>query len=281
MSRQYHYLVSSLPELVFEADAKNFDLRQFKDFVLEEVSTGDAELVHGLFYVADNENLLSMLYSEEKEWNTDGKYTRSELEEILRDSESESRRSPQYLREFFAQFNRLETEQRQRPERSVAEKLLSESMYSHQESCSNKYIASIFKLDREIRNIRAAYAGRKAGISSENFLVGNDELNDTLLKNNAPDFGLSREKDYAAELFRALDASDLQEREQKLDLFMWRLIDEINTFEYFSIDAVLGFLQKAAIIARWTKLDKTAGSEMFKQMIKDLQHSGDKFGAKA
>jgi hypothetical protein len=263
--------VSSLPELVFEADSKNFDLKNFKDLVLEEVSINDAELVHGLFYAADNENLLSLLYSDEKEWNPYGKYTRDELEDILRDAESGSKNLPQYLREFFEQLNRLETEQRQRIERSVAEKLLSESMYSHHESCSNKYISSIFKIDREIRNIRAAYAGRKAGISPEKFFVGNDEINDALLKNNASDFGLTREKDYAAELFRALDTSDLQERERKLDLFTWSLIDEINTFEYFSIDAILGFLQKAAIIARWSKLDKATGNEMFKRMIKDLQ----------
>jgi hypothetical protein len=272
MNKQYYYLVSSLPELVFDADSKSFDFQQFKEYVLEHIEANDAELVHALFYGADNENLLSLLYSEEKEWNTAGRYSRRELEDVLQGTDTVSGiKLPPYMREFLIRFENVETEQKQRLDKAAAEQLLLELFYREMESRPNKFISAIFTFERETGNIKAAYAGRKTGISVENILVGQDDINDALLKSNAPDFGLSRERDYAVELFHLIDTPDLLERERNLDLFRWRQIDEINTFEYFSIDAILGFMQKAATVNRWMKMDRETGSKMFEKMIRELR----------
>jgi hypothetical protein len=58
-------------------------------------------------------------------------------------------------------------------------------------------------------------------------------------------------------------------------MFRWEKIDEISVYNYFDIDAVLAFMQKADIVERWLSLDKQTGKEMFKKLINDLMKTCD------
>ena len=44
---------------------------------------------------------------------------------------------------------------------------------------------------------------------------------------------------------------------------MWDKILQINIFNYFDLDAILGFIARLRIIGRWFSLDETTGREMF------------------
>ena len=68
-----------------------------------------------------------------------------------------------------------------------------------------------------------------------------------------------------------LEITDILEREQQLDLYRWKKVDEINLFHYFDADAVLSLVVKAFLVSRWMLLDKERGTGMFKQLLKDCR----------
>ena len=52
---------------------------------------------------------------------------------------------------------------------------------------------------------------------------------------------------------------------------MWNKIDELNTFDYFNVSTVLGYIAKLKIIDRWLKLDEATGREMFRQLVSEIR----------
>lgn len=264
--KNYYHLMSSLPELSFKIEAqKNTDVVQIRDAILGEVLRVDAVYVRETLSPIDNYNLLTLLYGKKRTRKRGG------LFEF--DSTSNLKKStlPRYMRRFLSDFEEYEHEQKRKPESFAAEHRLNELCYAELESSKNMFVSKWHKIEREIKNIQAAYLSRKANVSAEKHLIADEELRDSLLRSQAQDFGLSKERDYVSDLLRIFDTDDLLERERKLDLFRWNNIDEINTFEYFTINSVLGVLQKACILDRWTNLDRDKGEQRFKEIVKGLK----------
>lgn len=72
-------------------------------------------------------------------------------------------------------------------------------------------------------------------------------------------------------LEEALNAPDLLSRERGLDSLMWDKINEITTFDYFDLEAILGFIARLHIIGRWFALDETTGREMFIRLVNEVR----------
>lgn len=75
----------------------------------------------------------------------------------------------------------------------------------------------------------------------------------------------------SAKLDAVLAAKDLLERERGLDALMWQKISDMNTFSYFDLDSVLGFIAKLHIIDRWFSLDEETGRDMFTQLLDEVR----------
>lgn len=69
----------------------------------------------------------------------------------------------------------------------------------------------------------------------------------------------------------ALNAPDLLSRERGLDSLMWDKINEITTFDYFDLEAILGFIARLHIIGRWFALDEKTGREMFRRLVDEVR----------
>ena len=269
MSKNY-YLISSLPELFFESeDVGSFDFISLRDYIFETASSNESRYVCDLLCGIDNYNLITAIYSKNRPWKEGGSFQIEFLNDL------EEYNLPNYIRSFLDFITEYEEENKAKPNELAAEKHLFELCYNEMENSSNGFIAKWFKFDREIKNIQAAYVGRQLEISAEEYLIKDeeDDIAELLLKNNSPDFGLAKARDYIPKLFQALETEDLLDRENKIDMFRWNYIDELNTFAYFKIDAALGILQKAHIADRWAKLDEQKGKEMFKKLVNDLKNS--------
>ena len=70
-----------------------------------------------------------------------------------------------------------------------------------------------------------------------------------------------------------LNTDDILARERGIDDLMWAKIDELTTFDYFDIDAVLGFIAKLHIVYRWLKLDDETGRKMFARLVDEVRGS--------
>ena len=72
-------------------------------------------------------------------------------------------------------------------------------------------------------------------------------------------------------LDEVLNAPDLLSRERGLDSMMWEKILQITTFNYFDLDAILGFIARLHIIGRWFALDERTGREMFHRLVDEVR----------
>ena len=82
---------------------------------------------------------------------------------------------------------------------------------------------------------------------------------------------VSEEFEEAADLDTVLNLGDILSRERGIDDLVWEKIDNLTTFNYFDIDAILGFIAKLNIVARWFKLDEQTGREMFKKLVDEVR----------
>lgn len=267
MNRQYYYLISSIPEAVFDVESNALPFMKYKEYVMEYIHPQDYKWVDMLFYPIDNRNLLNLLYPPDNlKWEEGGKFSLQEMEEALAE-----KKLPRYILSFLQAKEDAET--RNEPfDRLTAERQLFNYFYSDIHNCKNKFISEWFNFDREVRNIQAAFAARKLNVPiEEDIFTNNDDLTEQILRSKATEFGLSKERDYIPELFHILETKNILERESKLDVFRWKQIENLTIFDYFTIDAVLAFLQRCYILNRWSIIDNIKGEEIFRNLVNELK----------
>ena len=101
--------------------------------------------------------------------------------------------------------------------------------------------------------------------------MGGGDVAEQLRRSSAADFGLRGELPYVDALIAAVnDETNLVEKERKIDLIRWNEAVELATFDYFDIDAILSYLVRVNIVARWTRLDPAQGRAMFERLVAEL-----------
>lgn len=265
ISRNYYYLVAGLPDIILEQSKLSVSLNDFKEELPAHLHPDDYDLIETLFLPADNRNVLNMVLKNIEDFDDSGKYTFDELEEDIKEPEN----LPPYLKTFITHFK---TNQPFDPEMSWEDQLTS-LYYDHAVTVNNKFLRNWFIFERDINNILTGLAARLHKFPAETKLIGKNTVTDAIRKSNARDFGLTAEFPFVEKLIQINENINLLEREKAIDQLKWNYIDDLNTFNYFSIEVVLGFVIKLGMVERWLKLDKETGEKMFRQLLKDLENS--------
>ena len=129
----------------------------------------------------------------------------------------------------------------------------------------DKFIREYFRFDLNVRNAKVKYLNKALDRPAEQDVMTFSE--------DAPQAVLDAaeaEFEEAADLEIVLNAGDILSRERGIDDLMWEKINNLTTFNYFDIDAILGFITKLNIVARWYKLDEQTGREMFKRLVDEV-----------
>lgn len=263
----YYCLVAGLREYALEADTKGFDARALLDEILEGVSVRDARLVRLLYGYYDCENLVS-LQAGRTAHNPLGLLSREETEEELR--------TPTRLPGPLARVLRAYAD----PEGEDAEEVdtaqpfaraLFGAYYTLCEGAGSRFLRAWSSFDRTLRNVTAAVSARAAGCPVEEVLVGGGDVVEQLQRSSAADFGLRGELPFIDALIAAVNEEpNLVEKEHKIDRIRWREAEELSTFDYFDIDAILSYLVRVNLVARWSRLDPARGREMFARLVESL-----------
>ena len=66
------------------------------------------------------------------------------------------------------------------------------------------------------------------------------------------------------------DEQNLVEKEHKIDLIRWEQALELTSFDYFNINAILSYLVRINIVARWAVLDAKRGRDMLERIMAEL-----------
>ena len=128
------------------------------------------------------------------------------------------------------------------------------------------FIREYFRFDLDIRNAKVKYLNKALGRPADKDILSFGEDTDQRVLD-----AVEAEFEDAADLETILNSGDILSRERGIDDLMWEKISDLTTFNYFDIDAVLGFITKLNIVARWYKLDEQTGREIFKKLVDEVR----------
>lgn len=264
---EYYCLVAGLREYTLDTDAKGFDAQAVVAEVLDGVSRRDAAAVRLLYSYYDCENIAA-LRAGRSAHNPLGNFSREELAEQMKNPGRLPRRVADAVRAYAdpesEQAGELDMDRR-------FETALFDAYYAECARSSSRFLREWSLFDRNLRNIIAAVAARAAGRTPEEVVVGGGDVSGQLRRSSAADFGLRGELPWIDAVIAAVnDEANLVEKEHKIDLVRWNESTELAAFDYFDIDAILSYLVRVNIVARWTRLDDRRGREMFGRLLAEL-----------
>ena len=186
------------------------------------------------------EYLIASLPDITPDWKDTGEMSGDAFVDWLREGCSDSdRKLIDFLREGFAAEN------------------LNKDFYLRALSHRDRFLREYFRFDLNVRNAKVEYLNRELGRTAGTDIFLTDEN------------GFEEE----ARLGAVLGSGDILSREKGIDDLMWEKIESLTTFDYFDIDAILGFIAKLSIAMRWNRLDPETGREMFSRIVKEVRGS--------
>lgn len=266
-SRNYYSLVAGLREYALDADTKGFDAKGIVEEILDGVCASDASEVRLLYGYYDCENILA-LRAGRSAHNPLGNLSREELEQELKAPS----RLPQGIARVVKAYADPEGEEAEEVDTSRRfETTLFAAYYDACRRSRSRFLRAWSEFDRTLRNVMAALAARAASRPVEEVVVGGGDVAEQLQRSSAADFGLRGELPFIDSVIAAMnDEANLMEKERKIDLVRWEEASELATFDYFNINAILSYLVRINIVARWARLDAARGREMFNRLLAEL-----------
>lgn len=264
---EYYCLVAGLKELTLEAENKGLDPRSVIEEIKDGVSGRDAKAIGLLYTYYDCENLAAARAGRLRH-NPLGNLSREEVEAELQDPHL----TPRAIANVIKAFASSEAEEAEEIDTTTSfEKALFEAYYTECEGSSSRFMRVWSQTDRTLRNIAAAIGARVVGLSVDDVVVGGGDIAEALRRSSAADFGLRGELPYIDAVITAVsDEPNIVEKEHKIDNIRWAEVEEVSTFDYFNISAVLAYLVKLNIVARWAELDVAKGRAMLEKLMAEL-----------
>jgi hypothetical protein len=264
-ARNYYYLVAGLPDILLEQAKPPFSVVDFREELRYHLHADDFTLVKLVLLQADNANLLRILNKDHERWDERGQFTHEQMDAAVRDEEG----LPSYMHQLVAAYRQ---ELPIQPHMSW-ENQISHLYYEYAIEITEGFLADWFAFDRDLRNILAALSARKHHLALEGNVLGEHDIAQTIRHTNARDFGLTGELAFLEKLLQIEEETNLFDREFAIDKLRWQYIDELNTFHYFSVDVLLGYMLKLFMLERWKPLDDGDGKTTFKGLITGLKNS--------
>lgn len=265
--KNYYCLVAGLREYALDSDTKGFDAREIIAEILEEVSSGDAEAVRLLYGYYDCENIIA-LRAGRSAYNPLGNIPAEELEQELASPKALPKAMAQVLKDYAA----TESEETEDVDLSLGfERALLTAYYEECARSKSRFVRQWAEFDRTLRNVTAAAVARSMDRRVDSVTVGKGDVVAQLQRSSAADFGLRGELTYVDAVLAAVnDEQNMIEKEHKIDLIRWEHAGELASSDYFNINAILSYLVKINIVARWSQLDPKRGRAMLDRIMAEL-----------
>lgn len=262
----YYYIVSGLPDIIPEQSKIPHGVIEFKQEISNNLSVSDYRLLEKIFLNIDNINILNILEKNKKDFIDGGKYNQSELEAAAKEPELKESYINTFIKAYKAEVPVFEGYK--------WEDQLTWLYYDHLiNHTTNDFIKKYFEFNQNINNIIVALNSRKFELKNKKAIIGNNEVAQAVRNSTLKDFGLSADFPIIDKLLSIYDNDNLVSRERAIDKIKWDFMDDLNTFNYFTIEVIFAYVIKIRMIERWIKLDEETGRKMFKKLLSDLNNS--------
>ena len=267
-ANSYYALVAGFKEYALDGELKGFDIEAILSEVFEVLSSKDKNTVELLYAYYDCENLISR-HNGSSTYNALGRLSNEEVEEALRQPSRLIAPLAKVVRDY-ASLNEEDDAEEVDLSQPFAQALMT-AYYNACAASGSRLLREWSTMDRTIRNIVAATLARRQGVAIESVVVGEDSVTESLVRSSAADFGLRAELPFVEQLVAAVaDEQNMVEKERKIDNIRWAELSELATFDYFDLNAVIAYLVKVNMVARWAALDAKVGREMFDRLVAEL-----------
>jgi hypothetical protein len=274
MRRQYHYVVSGLPELVFDDNKLSYDSAEFREMLSEFLSAGDMDIIRLYFWRYDNLNVLAKLKDGSNKTDKRGNLSEKETEElILAVKEGSFSENSFAVPAYFGKLTEAYRNESPVIPGKSWELQFSELYFEHAVAHPNHFVSNWFLFERDLNNLLTAAKCKKYNVSPEGQLIGSNEFVDKLTRSSSKDFSLDNEFPYLDQILKTLDEEDFLDQEKRTDRIKWEYLDEHVFFHYFTIEKIFSFLIRLSIVERWLSLDKETGQKLFDELIGNMETS--------
>lgn len=270
---KYYYLIAGLPNIALDDSKLAFSVTDFRTEMEGQLSASDKKLIDLFYLKYDNKNLLAYAKSPDRDPDERGSIAYDEFNALYK-ALKEEEKVPEnaHIPPYFEAFFRMYLAEEDKADKAAGETIpwedrLAALYYAHALKNRNAFVAAWFELNLNINNVLTAITARKYGLDKAAYIIGDNEVAESLRSSNARDFGLGDSVDYLPELQRIAEETDLLAREKKLDMLRWKWLDEQTFFKPFDIESVFAYLVKLEMIERWVSLDKATGEETFRRLV--------------
>lgn len=266
MIRQnYYFLVAGLPDVTMDHGKLQFGTAELREELKAGLVQNDFNYFQLLFLPNDNANLLSLLQKDQRPMLQGGVYTPDFLAEEIKE--------PQQVKPYIKRFIESFTGETRLYPNLTPENELATLWYEEMLATDHEFLRDWFTFDLNLKNILLVISARKNDLPFENQVIGNNQVAEIIRKSNARDLGLSAEWPWIEKVVQIMETDDILAREKAIDLLRWSYLDELNTFNYFSVEVLMAYYLKLGIIERWLRLDQATGEEMFRRLLGELQNT--------
>lgn len=266
MIRQnYYYLVAGLPDITIDQGKLQFGTAEFREELKYGLTESDYNLLELLFLAKDNHNLLALLRKDHEAVSDQGVYSIDFLTEELRE--------PLHLKPYMIRFiENFRAETPQYPDTSPENELAS-LWYGEMLQVKNAFLHDWFEFELNLKNVLLVLSAKKHALPYDNQVIGDNEVAGVIRRSNARDLGIAAEWPAIERVVQLNETEDLMAKEKAIDQLRWGFLDELNTFNYFTVEVLMAYYLKLEMIERWLRLDPASGEELFRKLLGELQNS--------
>ncbi len=142
------------------------------------------------------------------------------------------------------------------------EAILYREYYYYLRQSGNSFIKLLAKFEMSLKNFLTAQKCDEYKLAKNEQIIGGDSFGQSLIRLPINHREIIAEWEPVKIVGSILKTGNPVKRELELDLLKWNYIDELNRFNYFTIEVILGYLLKLMIIERWRSLEKSSGQNL-------------------
>jgi hypothetical protein len=270
MEREYHYLISGLPNISPDDTKGWISMADFRSYLKEHLHPDDFLEVELIFLKLDHRNIIKYFETGKIDSKSAGNFKVEEFndyDKLVSETSSTAGSVPPYMAEVLLRFGNEKGELNI----SKISRMLENGFYTYIMDNACSFLKGFYEFDYNLNNLLSFDKAVKHNIDPQKFISG-DSPHAQHLKNHTgktmvkdPDF------EYFDEIISFTRNPSFAEEERKVDLLRWRVIDDMIIFKNFTIDQVLAYLLKMMIIDRWSMLKKQAGEKKLRKIMTEFK----------